>query len=60
MVVRTCLDYVNDADASAQTEVQGLSAVAPELRPADIFTNSAVPNKDAAVDITVAAHTSST
>ena len=53
MVVRSCMDYVREADPQAQTEVLGLSVVRPEMRLADIYTNAAVPNRDAAIDVTV-------
>ena len=39
------------ADSTAETEVQGLIPDAPSLRPADIFTEAAVPGCQAAMDI---------
>jgi len=42
---------VHIADSIAETEVQGLIPDAPSLRPADIFTEAAVPGCQAAMDI---------
>ena len=53
LAVRACMSYVLQADPAAQTEVQGLSEAQPDARPADFFTNAAVPNRDAAVDISI-------
>ena len=45
------LRVVHIADSTAETEVQGLIPDAPSLRPADIFTEAAVPGCQAAMDI---------
>ena len=45
------LRVVHIADSAAETEVQGLIPSAPSLRPADIFTEAAVPGCQAAMDI---------
>ena len=53
-VVRAYLDGLRVADPAAVTEVRGLVADSSE-RPADIFTNAAIPGRDAALDVTIAA-----
>ena len=45
------LRLVHIADSAAETEAQGLIPFAPSLRPADIFTEAAVPGCQAAMDI---------
>ena len=45
------LRVVHIADSAAETEVPGLIPSAPSLRPADIFTEAAVPGCQAAMDI---------
>ena len=45
------LRLVQIADSVAETEVSGLVTAAPSLRPADIFTEAAVPGCQAAMDI---------
>eukprot|EP00973_Karenia_brevis_P006167 840150-Karenia_brevis.AAC.1 len=55
MMVRSCQQFIAQADAHAEMEVRGLSVVEPTSRPGDIFTTAAVPNRDAAIDVTIAA-----
>ena len=52
-VVGVCMDYFSKADPAAQVEVAGLSETMPTARPGDIYTTAAVPNKDAALDVTI-------
>eukprot|EP00929_Paragymnodinium_shiwhaense_P026577 TRINITY_DN1578_c0_g1_i1.p1 TRINITY_DN1578_c0_g1~~TRINITY_DN1578_c0_g1_i1.p1 ORF type:complete len:384 (+),score=60.22 TRINITY_DN1578_c0_g1_i1:335-1486(+) len=51
-VVRATLDGLRVADSSAVTEVRGLVENST-ARPADIYTNAAIPGRDAALDITI-------
>ena len=53
MVVRTVFDRVAAVDSGATLEARGLVEGEPGARPADIFTSAAVPNRDAALDVTV-------
>jgi hypothetical protein len=52
-VVGVCLDYIAKADPGATVEPAGLSESMPQARPGDIYTSGAVPNREAALDITV-------
>ena len=52
--VRICMDYIRRADAGATLEQRRLSQVEPRARPGDVFTMAGVPNRDAALDITIA------
>ena len=51
-VVRKVVDGICLADSSVRTEVRGLSEHS-DVRPADIFTNAALPGREAALDITI-------
>eukprot|EP00975_Prorocentrum_lima_P022623 4760097-Prorocentrum_lima.AAC.1 len=48
-VVKAVVDGLQVADSAIQVEVQGL--VDTTERPADIFTNAAVPGRSAALDV---------
>lgn len=52
-VVRTVFDRIVEADSSATLEQRGLVEAEPGARPGDIYTVAAVPNRDAAVDVTI-------
>ena len=51
-VVRKVADGISLADSSVRTEVRGLSGTS-DVRPADVYTNAALPGRDAALDITI-------
>jgi hypothetical protein len=51
-VARKVADGILLADSSARTEVRGLSE-ASDVRLADIFTNAALPGREAALDVTI-------
>jgi len=51
-VVRAVVDGIKLADAAVTTEPAGLSST--QARPADIFTNAAVPGRSAALDVCIA------
>ena len=53
-VVRALVDGLRVADSSVVTEVRGLVEESSE-RPADIYSNAALPGRDAALDVTIAA-----
>eukprot|EP00973_Karenia_brevis_P046188 6401612-Karenia_brevis.AAC.1 len=46
-------DRFAEVDRSAVVEQRGLVEAEPGARPGDIFTTAAVPNRDAAVDVTI-------
>jgi len=52
-VVRAMFDRCSQVDTSAVLEQRGLVEAEPGARPGDIFTTAAVPNRDAAVDVTI-------
>ena len=51
-VVRKLVDGIQLADSRVRTEVRGLSETS-DVRPADIFTSSALPGREAALDVTI-------
>ena len=53
-VVRAVVDGLKVADSSVVTEVRGLVEDS-SARPADVYTKAALPGRDAALDITIAA-----
>ena len=53
-VVRALADGLRVADSSVTFEVRGLVENS-RARPADVFTKAAVPGRDAALDVTIAA-----
>ena len=52
-VVRAMFDRISAVDRGAVLEQRGLVEAEPGARPGDIFTTAAVPNRDAALDVTV-------
>ena len=52
-MVRTVFDRIVEADSSATLEQRGPVEAEPGARPGDIYTVAAVPNRDAAVDVTI-------
>ena len=52
-VVRAIFDRIVEIDSAAVLEHRGLVDAEPGARPGDIFTRAAVPNRDAAVDVTI-------
>ena len=53
VIVRTIFDRMTAVDGGATLEARGLVEGEPGARPADIFTTAAVPNRDAAIDVTI-------
>ena len=52
-VVRTMHERMHEVDSGASLEQRGLVEAEPGARPGDIFTTAAVPNREAAVDVTI-------
>ena len=50
---RLCADFLGAADPALVLEARGLSTAQPGSRPGDIFTSAALPNRYAALDVTV-------
>ena len=53
-VVRALVDGLRVADSGVVTEVRGLVETS-SARPADVYTSAALPGRDAALDVTIAA-----
>ena len=49
-VVRKLVDGIQLADSRVHTEVRGLSETS-DVRPADIYSSSALPGREAALDV---------
>jgi hypothetical protein len=58
-VTKVNMDYISRADSSATLEERGLSRAEPTARPGDICARAAIPNRDAALDITIASQEAS-
>ena len=52
LAVSEAVDDIYLADSSVRTEIRGLSEHS-DVRPADIFTNAALPGREAALDVTI-------
>ena len=52
-VVRAVFERMREVDSGASLEQRGLVEAEPGARPGDIFTTAAVPNREAAVDVTI-------
>lgn len=50
---RVLFDRMVEVDKGCSLEAQGLSTVEPGARPADLLTTAAVPNREAALDVTI-------
>ena len=52
-VARVLFDRFVEVDRACSLEVRGLSESEPGARPADLLTQAAVPNREAALDVTI-------